>query len=377
MRAETIRIGIVGCGVVMRYPYTRQLRRMRANDTPIAVTRACDVNVAAEAAVRERYGPIPFSNDYRQVVEADDVDLVLVLTSMAEHAAIASAALRAGKHVLVEKPMATTLDDAAALVELTRHSPGLLLPAPHVVLSPTYQAIWRHVRRGDIGQVLQARALYGWDGPDWGPWFYQRGGGPLFDLGIYNVISLTGLLGPAKRVMAMIGTARPERIVDGQRLRVETEDTAQILIEFAGSVYAVITTGFTMQKYRVPGIEIYGSEGSIQMRGEDWNPQGYELWQNRVGAWQLFDETAPDWPWTDGLRHLVECIQTGQRPLITPEQHYHAIEIMLRAQESGRDGRAYTIESSFPPLRLPVPGDDEPNTGHRVHDRANSGAGLL
>jgi predicted dehydrogenase len=211
MRTEPIRIGIVGCGVVMRYPYTRQIRRLRANDAPIAVTRACDINPAAEAVVRQRFGAIPFDTDYRKVVEADDVDLVLVLTSMAEHAPIAGAALRAGKHVLVEKPMATTLDDAAALMEVAQHSPGLLLPAPHVVLSPTYQAIWRQIKRGAIGQPLQARAIYGWDGPDWGPWFYQRGGGPLFDLGIYNVISLTGLLGPAKRVMGMVGTARPER----------------------------------------------------------------------------------------------------------------------------------------------------------------------
>jgi predicted dehydrogenase len=377
MRAEPIRIGIVGCGKVMRYAYTRQIRRLRGNDAPIVVTRACDVDPAAEAAVRERYGPIPFGGDYRAVVEADDVDLVLVLTSMNEHAEIASAALKAGKHVLVEKPMATTLDEGAALVELARQSPGLLLPAPHVVLSPTYQAIWRHIRRGDIGQVLQARAIYGWDGPDWGPWFYKHGGGPLFDLGIYNVISLTGLLGPAKRVMAMVGTARPERVVEGDRTRVETEDTAQLLIEFDKTVYAVITTGFTMQKYRVPGIEIYGSEGTIQMLGEDWNPKGYELWRNSVGAWQVYDETDPGWPWTDGLRHLVDCIQHGKMPLITPEQHYHALEIMLRAQDSGRDGRAYAIESSFPPLRLSPLGDDEPNTGHRAHDRSNVGAGLI
>jgi predicted dehydrogenase len=246
-----------------------------------------------------------------------------------------------------------------------------------VVLSPTYQAIWRRVRRGEIGQVLQARALYGWDGPNWGPWFYKHGGGPMFDLGIYNVISLTGLLGPVKRVMAMTGTARPQRLVDGELVQVETEDSAQILLDFGGAVFAVVTTGFTMQKYRVPGIEIYGSEGTIQMLGEDWAPRGYELWQNTVGAWQVFDETDGDWPWTDGLRHLVECIQRGERPLITPEQHYHALEIMLRARDSGRDGRAYDVESSFPALPLPLHGDDDPNTGHRSHDRSNTGVGLL
>jgi len=154
------------------------------------------------------------------------VELVDLCVPSDEHARLALRALEAGKHVLVEKPMAVDLAMAAELVELAKHSPGLLLPAPHVLLSSTYQAIWKRIHRGDIGQVLQARALYGWDGPSWGQWFYQPGGGPLFDLGVYNVVSLTGLLGPAKRVTAMTATARPERVVDGEPMRVETEDSA-------------------------------------------------------------------------------------------------------------------------------------------------------
>jgi predicted dehydrogenase len=374
---KRVRIGIVGCGSVMQYPYTRQIRRMLANDYNIAVTRAADVLAERETAVQQRFGDIPFSTDYRSVTEADDVDLVLVLTSIPAHGPVAKAALQAGKHVLVEKTMAATLEEASELVELSRSSPGLLLPAPHVILSPTYQAIWRHVRRGDIGQPLQARALYGWEGPHWGKWFYEQGGGPLFDLGIYNIVSLTGLLGPAQRVSAMVGVARPERIVDGELIKVRSEDTAQVLIDFGNSVYGVVTTGFTMQKYRVPGIEIYGDKGTIQMLGEDWDPNGYELWQNSVGAWKTYEETNSDWPWTDGLRHLVECIQGGERPLITPEHGYHAMEIAVKAKLSGASGQALPIESSFAPLRLPLGNGDEALDGHLIHDRVNQGAGLI
>jgi predicted dehydrogenase len=128
---------------------------------------------------------------------------------MQQHGEIARAALEAGKHVLVEKPMAMTLPEAAELVELARHSPGCLVCAPHVVLSPTYQAIWQRLQQGAIGKVLSARGFYGWSGPIWGQWFYRPGGGAMFDLGVYNVTTLTGLLGPAKRVMAMSGIAIP------------------------------------------------------------------------------------------------------------------------------------------------------------------------
>lgn len=369
MATNPIRIGIVGYGSVASGPYTRQIKRMQAGGVAVEVTRTCDVVAERQQVVRERLGDIPFSTRYQDVTEADDVDLVLVTTSMPQHGPVARAGLEAGKHVLVEKPMAVTLEQAAGLVELAKTSPGYLVPAPHVLLSPTYQTIWQRVHRGDIGQVLQARALYGWNGPSWGRWFYREGGGPLFDLGVYNVVSLTGLLGPAKRVTAMTATVRPERIVDGEPMEVETEDSAHVLLEFAGNVIAVVTTGFTMQRYRCPAIEIYGSAGTIQMLGDDWDPNGYELWQNDVGAWQLFDETNPDWPWTDGLRHLVECIQTGTRPIITPEHGYHALEIMLKAMDAGRDGRARDIESTFTPPSFAA--QDDPVDAHLVHDRTN------
>lgn len=347
MQNTPIRIGIIGCGSVMRGPYTNQIKRMQAHGMPVLVTRCCDSQAEREQDARASFGDIQFTTNYQALLEASDVDLVLVLTAMQFHGQIAKAALMAGKHCLVEKPMATTLEEGAELLALAQSSEYFLLPAPHVLLSPSYQSMWRRIQAGDIGQPLQARALYGWDGPWWGEWFYRRGGGPLFDLGVYNVTSLTGLLGPARRVTAMTAQARPERIINGQRMRIETEDSAHVLLEHDGGVLSVISTGFTYQRYRRPAIEVYGSQGTIQMLGDDWHPNGYELWQNSVGAWQLYAEEQPDWPWTDGLRHLVECIQTGTRPMITPEHGFHVLEIMLKAMQAGSDGQARQIESSF------------------------------
>ena len=362
---QPVRIGIVGCGSVMRGSYMPLAQQLRMRGL-VEVVAACDMVESRRELVRERFGIPRFTTDYRDIVQADDVDLVLVLTSMPQHGPITRAALEAGKHVLVEKPMATTLEEATEIVELAKHSRGYLVPAPHVILSDTYQAIWQRVHRGDIGKVFSARAFYGWAGPEWGQWFYRPGGGSLFDLGVYNVTSLTALLGPAKRVVALTGVAIPERVVDGERIRVEAEDNAHVLLDFGESVFAVITTGFTIQQYRVSGIELYGSEGTVQMVGEDWAPNGYEMWQNSAGCWQIFKETNPGWRWTDGLRHMVECIQKGERPIITPEQGLHVLEIMTKAKESSRDGQAKVLETSFTPptfdLELNLEGI------HRFHD---------
>lgn len=356
MANTSIRIGIVGCGSVMRGPYTNQIRRIQQLGLPVEVTMTCDVTPEGARTAQRLWPNAEFVKDYRAVVESHDVDLVLVTTSMQTHSQIAKAALLADKHVLVEKPMATSLAEGKALLEIAKRSKGILHPAPHVVLSETFKAMKRHIDAGDIGKPYLARAFYGWAGPNWGKWFYQPGGGALFDLGVYNVATLTALLGPAKRVTALAGTAIPERVVDGEMTKVQVVDNAHINIDFGDNVYGVITTGFTIQAYRVCGVEVYGSEGTIQMLGEDWHPQGYELYRKARGYWELHTNMDSNWPWTDGLRHLVQCILSGTPDVITPEHGYHVLEIMLKAEEAGRTGVAQPIESTFPPVQLEATG---------------------
>jgi predicted dehydrogenase len=367
---QPVRIGVVGCGSVMQRPYSRQINQLKLRGLVDTIV-ACDVKEERRELMLSRdYGYQRFTTDFEEVISSADVDLVLVLTSMNQHGPITRAALEAGKHVLVEKPMSSSLEEAAQIVELAKNSPGYLVPAPHVVLSPTYQAIWRHIHRGDIGTPYLARAFYGWAGPTWGKWFYEPGGGSMYDLGVYNVVTLTGLLGPAKRVTGLVGTAIQERVVEGEMMKVQTDDNAHVCIEFANNCYAVVTTGFTIQKYRTNAVEIYGSEGTIQMLGDDWDPDGYELWQNGAGAWKLYEESDPNWPWTDGIRHMVECITSGQRPIIRPEHAYHAIEIIEKARLAGRDGQARAIESTFTPPSF-FSAEEEREAAHLRHDRTS------
>ena len=360
-----LRLGVIGCGNVLS-AYRTAIDRLRARGEVDAVI-ACGREAQRETA-RAALGPVRFTTDAQEVIHSADVDLVIILTSMPEHARLASAALKAGKHVLLEKPIATSLEDAKTLVELARHRPGHLVCAPVTILSPTFQTLARRIRRGDIGRPCSARARYGWAGPDWSEWFYKPGGGCLFDLGVYCLTSLTGLLGPAKRVMAMTGVAIPEREINGHKVRVESEDNAQVLLDFGDSAFAVVTSGFTMQQYRNPALEVYGTSGTIQMLGDDWDPEGYEIFQNSAGCWQVFKETTPEWPWTDGLNHLVECVRNGTKPLVTPEHALHVLEIMLKAQQAGREGRALPLESAFTPPIFAEPAAQE--AAHLMHDRS-------
>jgi predicted dehydrogenase len=362
-----VRLGIVGCGNVMDGAYMPLIQRLQRKGL-VSVSGASHTGEARCRPLLDKWAIPKYYESSAALCHAPEVDLVVILTSMKDHGAIALEALSAGKHVLVEKPMAVSLHEGRALVAKAHESSGYLVSAPFVTLSPTFEIIRKRVTAGDIGKVCLARARYGWSGPDWSAWFYQPGSGPIFDLAVYSITSLTGILGPVKRVMAMTGTAQKERLVNGLPIKVEIEDNAQILMDFGNAVFASVASGFTMQKYQSPALELYGTAGTIQMLGDDWAPEGYELWQNDVGAWQKYYETDPHWQWTEGLRHLVECIRLGRRPAISPEHAYHVLEIMIAAQACGRTGQSQQIESTFVPEELKAV-SLESEAGQRIHDR--------
>lgn len=361
-----LRLGVLGLGSVFWTPYRNLIGRL-AEEGRVELVAGYDPDPAKrEAITRVSNADTSFSSA-EELIARDDVDVILILTIMSEHGRLAEQALSAGKHVLVEKPMATSLEQAAALLELNKRSNGELMCAPHIVLSPTYREIHRRVMGGVIGRVVLARARYGWSGPWWAKWFYEPGGGALFDLGVYNVTSLCGILGPVRRVTALVGTAIPERVVEGERVAVRSDDNAHVLLDFGESRFASVTTGFTMQRYRSPAVELYGTDGVLQLLGDDWAPEGFEQWRNSHGAWEIFPETDPTWPWTDGLRHLVDSIERGLPTVTRPEHAYHALEVMLAAMRSGKEGRVIEIESGFPSIDyssvLPVEESER-----RVHD---------
>lgn len=365
-----VSVGVIGCGSVMQNAYLPLLLNQVAQGAALPPV-VCDIRPERVAQVLDRVPAATGTSDPDEVINDASLDVVLVLTSMREHGDLAEAALRAGRHVLVEKPMSVDLEQADRLVELDRRGPARLLCAPHVLLSPDYQAMARLLRDGSVGRPLLARARYGWNGPDWGRWFYEPGGGPLFDLGVYNVTTLTGLLGPCRSVVAMSTLSRPTRIVEGEEITVQTDDTFQIVLELGDGVLATVTTAFGMQQYSSPAVEVYGLDGTVQMLGDDWAPDGIQLWENEVGAWKTYGSRSRYWPWTDGLRHLIQCVRSGERPYTRPDHARHVLEVMLKAMESARTGSVQKVDSTFEP---PAPMTETEGPRHLIHDRVHEDA---
>ena len=364
-RRPPLGVAFIGCGSVMRGAYL-PLALDHARRADITIIGAAD-RTDRHRAELQSVGVDRFAVDVDEVLGWPDVDLVVVATPMDSHASIASAALRAGKHVLLEKPMAGTLAEADELVTTANEAPGHLVVAPAVVLSDTYARMSEHIRNGEMGQISMARALYAWAGPDWSSWFYEPGGGSLRDLGVYNLTTLTGLLGPAVAVVAMAGITEDQRTVRGEVIDVAVEDHMQLLLEFASGAHAVVTSGFTVQNSDVASVEIYGTQATMYLHGHDWSPDGYALWTNEAASWRRFPERDPHWPWTAGLSHLIDCVRSGRRPVMTVEHARHVVEIVAEAHTSLIEGRRQSVASSFPAPEVRV--EDDGGQLHRMHDR--------
>jgi len=338
-----IRIAIVGCGSVSRH-YLSDLRTCEY----AKVVALCDVVEERARERAEQFGISRIFTDLDEMLSQCEFDMLINLTPMQQHYLVNLKALQAGKHVLSEKPFATTLEEARTLIETARQHGVNLWAAPTVVTSPAFQCMAKLLAQKAVGDVYVARACYGHGGPSWGPWFYQKGGGCLFDLGVYNITTLTGLLGPAKSVTALMGTAIKERFVEGQHVKVEADDNAIVLMDHGNSVFSCVMTGFVYGPYHDERtIELVGTKGSINLLGWDWAPKGVEIWDAEVGTWKVVCEDQKGYKWNWGGSYLARCLATGEKPLMTIEHAFHVLEVMLAAQKSAETGQRVEVHSQF------------------------------
>ena len=136
-----LKLGIIGCGSVMQGPYMELVNKLVFKKI-LQLKTICDVDKKLEKILSNKFYYNNFVTDYNKILKDKEIDVVLILTSMNEHAKIAKQCLKQNKHVLVEKPMATNLKELNELYSLAKKSKKCLVAAPFVILSPTFQAIY-------------------------------------------------------------------------------------------------------------------------------------------------------------------------------------------------------------------------------------------
>jgi predicted dehydrogenase len=360
--ANRVGVGFYGGGSVL-WAYLQLLDRLVAQgiawEGPVWVRRR-----DAWPALLDRRPDLRLVEDAEDVIAAG-VDVVVVITAPDSHAELAGRALECGAHVLVEKPLASTRREAEPLYAMAERHGLLLMSAPFVHLSPTFRKFWTGVADGQIGDVHSARALYGNAGSSWAAWYHDAGIGPLGDLAPYNLKSLTALLGPVVDVVATEGRAFDVRTVAGIEVAEPDADVVHLVLRHDNGTISVVTASHAIANYRRPAIELYGTEGTADLLGDDWAPTGIEIWTNDRGSWEVLDAIEPTWLWTDGLRELVAAVAYGAPPLHDPAHDLHVLDIIEAARRSAATGARISVESRFRPLDLRL----DAGPVHVVHDR--------
>ena len=350
---KKLKVAVIGCGSVSNR-YLPQLLSSKM----IEVVSLCDIKY--DRAVNQNKEYKVNAQTYPNIdamLKGVPFDMMVTLTDMQVHGALNKMALLAGKHVWSEKPMANTYAEGKALLDLARSKKLRLWGAPAVVNSPQFAFMSKTIQEGKLGRIASAHGQYGHTGPTWSAFFYEKGGGSMPDLGVYNMATLTGLLGPAKSVMAMLSIVNPERTVDDKgKIKVEAEDNAHLLLEHDKGIISHVMCGFNYfdphgheaGTQSLHSIQIFGDKANMRLIGYDWETNGVVLDDSWTDPPKLLSTDKGGYEWQEGARVTGESIVMGTEPRINVEHALHVLEIIESARKSQQTGTRIKLKSKFP-----------------------------
>jgi len=350
-REAPIGVGIIGCGNISNIYFTN-LNTFEG----IKVVACADlIQTLAEKKATE-YGCRADSVD--GLLADPKVDLVINLTIPAAHSEVSLKALESGKHVHSEKPLAVKLEDGRAVLDLAKEKGLHVGCAPDTFLGGSLQTCRKLVDDGWIGRVTSGTAFMLGRGPEsWHPnpgFFYQPGGGPMFDMGPYYLTALVALLGPIKRVAAITSRATDTRTATcearfGEQIPVEVPTQYNGVLEFHSGANITLATSFDVHSHRHHPIELYGTRGSLQVPNPNAFGDPVFLWTPETGEWR---EQALSHPYTGnhrgiGAADLARTIRSGGADPARAggELAYHVLELMHAFEQSSTTGTHVTLRS--------------------------------
>jgi predicted dehydrogenase len=352
--AEKVRVGVVGCGAISG-AYLKH-----AKDFPILDIVACaDLNREAAAKKSEEFG-IPRVLSVDELIKDDAVELVLNLTVPKAHAPVALAAIEAGKHTYAEKPLGINREEASKIIDAAKKRKLKIGCAPDTVLGAGIQTARKVIDDGVIGRPVGFTAFMLCKGHEsWHPspeFYYEVGGGPMFDMGPYYLTALLNLLGPAKRLAGMSTIAISDRTITsqpkfGKKISIETPDHICGTLEFENGAIGMLGMSFAVKFATHDGqfpITIFGTDGTLKVpdpncfdgkvavrteKDEDWRevPPAFTTGYGRAV----------------GLADMAYAIRSGRNFRCNGQQALAVVDLMQGFLDSAKDQKFYKTATSY------------------------------
>ena len=352
---KKVRIGLIGAGFISEI-HASSIKNFVKDAEIVAVA---SIEGAAELA---RQQSIPYAfEDYRDLLALKEIDMVTLGVPNYLHCEITLQAARAGKHVVCEKPLCRTIEEADQMIETCREKGVLLLYAEELCFAPKYVRARALVQEGALGSPFLVRHSEEHSGPHM-PWFWDvnlSGGGVLMDMGCHSIELGRWVLGKpdVKSVTASMGT-----FVHSERT--EGEDHSICVVAYEGDRIGIAENSWAKGGGVDDRCEILGSKGNTRadlVRGSSlltYSDLGYAYAGEKAATTQGWSFATFEEKWNFGfpqeMQHFVNCVLGREQPAETGEDGRAVLEIMYAAYQSAGDGRKIVWPYSPPRVEKPI-----------------------
>ncbi|MDR2479082.1 MAG: Gfo/Idh/MocA family oxidoreductase [Treponema sp.] len=348
-----LRIGVAGIGNISGI-YLKNLSGMFSRRVQLAAVT--DIIEDRAAAAAKDYG-VRHIKTIDDMARDDGIDVILNITQPRFHHAVAMKAVTGGKHIYNEKPLCTTQAEAADLLRTAAANGTRVGGAPDTFLGAGIQTCRKLIDDGWIGRPIAASAFMLCHGHEsWHPapaFYYQRGGGPMFDMGPYYLTALVNLLGPVKRVSGSAQKSFETRTITSEPLNgtvIDVEVPTHIagVLDFASGAVGTIITSFDVWSSSMPKIEIYGSEGSLQVPDPNTFGGPVYLRRHNDSVWREMPLTGSFGENSRGLgiTDMCEGIAENRPHRASGELCRHVLDIMHGIHDASASGKYCLLESA-------------------------------
>jgi len=342
----TLRIGIIGAGKIVRVRHLPET----ASHPDAEVAAVCDIVKERADELAGEYNCKAYT-DYQELLENQDIDAVIVAATNTTHAEMTIAALRAGKHVLCEKPMATTLHDAAQMIEAAEGSGKQLMIAHNQRLEPANQKARDIIQSGKLGRVLTFNSVFGHPGSEFwaidgvNTWFYRKnvtGLGVLGDLAIHKLDLVRWILDDDYiQAVAFLDTLS-KKYPNGELI--DVEDNALCLLKTKKGALGNMIASWTYQKENNSTM-IYCEGGVLEIYGDPVFPLVVHYDHQTAEYHALGKKSTNVEQVTSGIIDaFVDAIVTGQPVPIPGVEGYKALSAVMACLEAAETGRAVMVK---------------------------------
>ncbi|GCE19858.1 Gfo/Idh/MocA family protein [Dictyobacter kobayashii] len=354
------KIGIIGCGKISGI-YLEAGKHFEN----IEVAACADIDMNRARSQAAAYG-IPRACTVEEILADPEIEIIVNLTIPKVHAEVALAAIEAGKSVYGEKPLAVNRAEGRQILAAARTKGVRVGSAPDTFLGGGLQTCRKLIDDGAIGEPVSVSAAMLCHGHEnWHPdpeFYYQPGGGPLFDMGPYYLTALVSMLGPIRRVTGSARVTFPERVItsqpkNGQKIQVKTPTHIAGVMDFASGAVGTLVTSFDVWAANIPLIEIYGTEGTLSVPDPNSFGGPVKIWTLKDRQWHDVELTHG---YTEnsrglGVSDMAQALRSGRAHRANGELAYHVLDAMQAYLDASLENKHIELESSCErPAALPV-----------------------